>query len=209
MAELQRNFLQGIMNKDLDPHFLPDGQYREGLNIIVSDSDGGFVEIEGSNNGAVQNYLGNELQNTSLGLTNAQCIGSLSYEASNLIYWLVASDTADAIYEYNESLGLTTTILKSTKATPTTPSVLNFNKEFPAIGINYINGLLLWTDNYNPPRKINIERAKNYIVNGFTEDDINVIVAPPISAPTIALSSTGDSNNLENKFVYFAYIIVT
>ena len=99
MAELQRNFLQGIMNKDLDPHFLPDGQYRDGLNIIVADSDGGFVEIDGSNNGSVQNYLGNSLLNTSLGLTNAQCIGSISYEANNLIYWLVASDTADAIYE--------------------------------------------------------------------------------------------------------------
>ena len=142
MAELQRNFLQGIMNKDLDPHFLPDGQYRNGLNIIVADSDGGFVEIEGSNNGAVQNYLGNELQNTSLGLTNAQCIGSLSYEASNLIYWLVASDTADAIYEYNESLGLTTIVLYSPKVSPTTPSVLNFNKTFYVTGINYINGLL-------------------------------------------------------------------
>ena len=205
MAELQRNFLQGIMNKDLDPHFLPDGQYRDALNIIVGDSDGQFIAIEGSNNGAAQNYLGNELQNTSLGLTNAQCIGSLSYEASNLIYWLVASDTADAIYEYNESLGLTTIVLKATKATPTTPSILNFNKTFYVTGINYINGLLFWTDNYNPPRRINIERAKNYGVNGFTEEDINVIVAPPIAAPTIALSNTGDSNNLENKFVYFSY----
>ena len=205
MAELQRNFLQGIMNKDLDPHFLPDGQYRDALNIIVGDSDGQFIAIEGSNNGAAQNYLGNELQNTSLGLTNAQCIGSLSYDASNLIYWLVASDTADAIYEYNESLGLTTIVLKATKATPTTPSILNFNKTFYVTGINYINGLLFWTDNYNPPRRINIERAKNYGVDGFTEDDINVIVAPPLGAPAITLSNTGDSNNLENKFLYFAY----
>ena len=193
------------MNKDLDPHFLPDGQYRDGLNIIVADSDGGFVEIDGSNNGSVQNYLGNELQNTSLGLTNAQCIGSISYEANNLIYWLVASDTADAIYEYNESLGLTTIVLKATKATPTTPSILNFNKTFYVTGINYINGLLFWTDNYNPPRRINIERAKNYGVNGFTEEDINVIVAPPLHAPNIILTLDGSANNLENKFIYFSY----
>jgi hypothetical protein len=205
MAELQRNFLQGIMNKDLDPHFLPDGQYRDGLNIIVSDSDGGFIALDGSHNGSLQNYLGNELQNTSLGLTNAQCIGSISYEASNLIYWLVASDTADAIYEYNESLGLTTIVLKATKSTPTTPSILNFNKTFYVTGINYINGLLFWTDNYNPPRRINIERAKNYGVDGFTEEDINVIVAPPLYAPTIGLTLEGNANNLENKFIYFAY----
>lgn len=205
MAELQRNFLQGIMNKDLDPHFLPDGQYRDALNIIVGDSDGGFVAIDGSNNGSAQNYLGNSLLNTSLGLTNAQCIGSISYEASNLIYWLVASDTADAIYEYNESLGLTTIVLKATKVTPTTPSILNFNKTFYVTGINYINGLLFWTDNYNPPRRINIERAKNYGVDGFTQEDINVIVAPPLNAPNIALTLEGDTNNLENKFIYFSY----
>jgi len=205
MAELQRNFLQGIMNKDLDPHFLPDGQYRDGLNIIVNDSDGQFIAIEGSNNGSVQNYLGNTLLNTSLGLVNPKCIGSISYEASNLIYWLVASDTADAIYEYNESIGLTTVVLKATKATPTTPSILNFNKSFYVTGINYINGLLFWTDNYNPPRRINIERAKTYGVDNFNEFDINVIVAPPISSPAIYLSNTGSSNNLENKFLYFAY----
>jgi hypothetical protein len=192
------------MNKDLDPHFLPDGQYRDALNIIVGDSDGQFVAIEGSNNGAAQNYLGNTLMNSALGLTNATCIGALAYDAQNLIYWLVAADNADAIFEYNETLDLTTIVLKATKVSGQ-PSLLNFNKTFYVTGINYINGLLFWTDNYNPPRRINIERAKNYGVNGFTEDDISVIVAPPLSAPSIALSNTGDSNNLEDKFLYFAY----
>jgi hypothetical protein len=192
------------MNKDLDPHFLPDGQYRDALNIIVGDSDGQFVAIEGSNNGAAQNYLGNTLMNSALGLTNATCIGALAYDAQNLIYWLVAADNADAIFEYNETLDLTTIVLKATKVSGQ-PSLLNFNKTFYVTGINYINGLLFWTDNYNPPRRINIERAKNYGVNNFTEDDISVILAPPLSAPTIALSNTGDSNNLENKFLYFAY----
>ncbi len=205
MAELQRNFLQGIMNKDLDPHFLPDGQYRDALNIIVGDSDGQFVSTEGSNNGSAQNYLGNKLMNTALGLNNAKCIGSLANDASNVIYWLVAADNADAIYEYNELLDKTTIVLKATKATPTTPSLLNFNKSFYVTGINYINGLLFWTDNYNPPRRVNVERAKNYGVDNFTQSDINVIVAPPLSAPAITLSNSGESNNLEDKFLYFAY----
>jgi hypothetical protein len=210
MAELQRNFLQGIMNKDLDPHFLPDGQYRDGLNIIVGDSDGQFISTEGSNNGSVQNYLGNRLMNSSLGLTNAKCIGALSYSESNLIYWLVAADNADAIFEYNETLDLTTTVLRAAKTTPTTPSLLNFNKSFYVTGINYINGLLFWTDNYNPPRKINIERCKNFAINNFatvTAADINVIVQPPLSSPTISFPSVVDPNpnNLENKFLYFSY----
>ena len=193
------------MNKDLDPHFLPDGAYRDALNIIVGDSDGAFVPTEGSHNGVAQNYLGNILKGTDYELTNAMCIGSLAYETNNSIYWLVASDTLDAIYEYNETLDITTPVLQATKATSTTPSLLGFNKEYFVTGINYINGLLFWTDNLNPPRRINIDRAKNYAVDGFTEADINVILAPPLSAPTINLYTDGESNNLENKFLYFSY----
>lgn len=197
------------MNKDVDPHFLPDGQYREALNIIVGDSDDTFGD--GSHNGVAQNYLGNTLKNSNLGLTNAQCIGALSFAPNSVIYWLIASNEADLIVEYNELIDLTTVVLKATKVNPTTPSILNFNKEFVVTGINYINGLLFWTDNYNPPRRINIDRAKNYPINPltggsiFTEADINVIVKPPLTAPTINLTTSGDANNLENKFVYFAY----
>jgi hypothetical protein len=205
MIELQRNFLSGVMNKDLDPHFLPDGVYQDALNIIVGDSDGAFVSSEGSHNGVAQNYLGNILKGTDYELTNALTIGSLAYEANNCIYWLVASDTLDAIYEYNELTDTTTPVLQATKATPTTASLLGFDKAFFVTGINYINGLLFWTDNLNPPRRINIDRAKNYAVDGFTEADINVILAPPLSAPTINLYSEGEANNLENKFLYFSY----
>jgi hypothetical protein len=209
MAELQRNFLQGIMNKDLDPHFLPDGQYRDALNIIVSDSDGTFSTADGQHNGSAQNYLGNTLMNSSLGLSNAKCIGALSYGASNLIYWLISADEADAIFEYNESLDLTTPVLKCQRDV-NGKTLLNFNKQFIVTGINYINGLLFWTDNYNPPRKINVERCKNYAINNFatvTEADINVIVQPPLSSPTIVLSNdtSTTANNLENKFIYFSY----
>jgi hypothetical protein len=185
------------MNKDLDPHFLPDGTYRDAMNIIVGDS-------ESSNDGAAQNLLGNTMLNSDLGLVNARCIGALSYDAENLIYWLVTSDLADVIYEYNELLATTTVVLRASKGT-TTKSILNFNKDYPVTGINYINGLLFWTDNYNPPRRINISRCKSYPTNGFTESDINVIVKPPISGPIIGLTKEGDATSLDNRFIYFAY----
>jgi hypothetical protein len=205
MAELQRNFLQGIMNKDLDPHFLPDGQYRDALNIIVADSDGTFSTTDGQHNGVVQNYLGNIQMNSSLGLQpDALCIGAISVPAQNTIYWFVTSSDFDAIFEYNEEFDTTDVVLKSTK---NGSNVLNFNPNYRITGVNYINGLLFWTDNYNPPRKINIERCKNYAEDGFTEDDISVIVKPPIASPVIALSNdtATTANNLENKFIYFAY----
>lgn len=205
MAELQRNFLQGIMNKDLDPHFLPDGQYRDALNIIVADSDGTFSTTDGQHNGVVQNYLGNIQMNSSLGLQpDALCIGAISVPAQSTIYWFVTSNDFDAIFEYNEEFDTTDVVLKSTKGGS---NVLNFNQNYRITGVNYINGLLFWTDNYNPPRKINIERCKNYSEDGFTEDDISVIVKPPIASPVITLSNdtATTANNLENKFIYFAY----
>ena len=210
MAELQRNFLQGIMNKDLDPHFLPDGQYRDALNIIVADSDGTFSTVDGEHNGVAQNYLGNIQMNESIGLGNsAICIGAISNPAANTIYWFVTSDSYDAIYEYNEQQNTTTAVLKSSKDAG---NVLNFNALYRITGVNYINGLLFWTDNYNPPRKINIERSKNYPINQygesvFTEDDISVILRPPIASPALSFPVVDDTlpNNLENKFLYFAY----
>jgi hypothetical protein len=199
MAELQRNFLQGIMNSDVDPHFLPDGQYVYASNIAVVDSDISRV-------GVAHNYLGNLLADGTIGLVNAKCIGAIAVDARNLIYWFVTSDFADAIYEYNSTEGDTTIVLKATKTTPLGRTILNFSNDYLITGVNYLNGMLFWTDNLNPPRKINVDTCKNYSVNGFTQDDINVIVKPPLKAPSIGLSNTvGQSNFLENKFLYFSY----
>ena len=51
MPEIQHTFTAGKMNKDLDERLLPNGQYRDALNIQVASSDGDDV-------GAVQNILG-------------------------------------------------------------------------------------------------------------------------------------------------------
>ena len=56
MAKLQHTFVQGKMNKDLDERLVPNGQYRDAQNIQVSTS-------EGSDIGAVENILGNAIQN--------------------------------------------------------------------------------------------------------------------------------------------------
>ena len=38
MAEIKSAFNQGKMNKDLDERIIPNGQYREALNVQVSSS---------------------------------------------------------------------------------------------------------------------------------------------------------------------------
>ena len=56
MAEIKNNFSQGKMNKDLDERLIPNGEYRDALNIEVTTS-------EGSNVGSVENIIGNKSLN--------------------------------------------------------------------------------------------------------------------------------------------------
>jgi len=213
--ELKKTFLAGKMNKDLDERLLSGGQYEDALNITIDTS-------EGSNIGSITNSLGNTvvgnittiLSTYSIGSTNARAMGAVAYEPLNLIYWFVSADEYDAIFEYSEITGTMEEVLICTKASASTPSKLNLSKEHLITGVNYMpshkdsGALLLWTDNYNPPRKINIKRAKSYSVDDSRIDiDIDVILRPPLKAPVIYPVKTDEvlSNNMEERFLYFAY----
>jgi hypothetical protein len=138
---------------------------------------------------------------------NARTIGAVTFESDNLIYYLVASDKLDGVFEYNEKTNKITRVLQSNKASAATASKLNFNQNYYVTGINYVDGFLYWTDNFNPPRRINISRAKGYdIDDDRIDDDISVILEPPLNAPMIDMIATGNQeNNLQETFVQFSY----
>lgn len=210
MAEIEKKFLSGRMNKDVDKRLVGDGEYLDAVNVTVNTSEGSTI-------GAAQNPYGNEkiadintiLQARGLSsISNPIVIGAIPYEAMNLIYWFVTSDNFDGIFEYNELTGDTVLVLGSTTGQ------LNFNGRYIITGVNYIynddGSLLFWTDGYNPPRRINISRCKTYnISDPKIDDDINVVLRPPLSAPYIRLSNTNTvdlrPNNIEQKFLYFSY----
>ncbi len=223
MADLKNTFIQGKMNKDLDERLVPQGQYRDALNITVETS-------EGSNVGAAQNSLGNTLADSQGRLIhqiagasvncNARTIGSVAYESGNKIYYFVASDEFDGIYEYDDTTGENRRVLQSMKANPSTASKLNFRKEYAITEVNHIigpdgNTFLYWTDDYNPPRRINIGRCISDLngTGGYAIDDpridydIDVVLEPPLYAPHIELvnDESEEANNMEEKFLYFAY----
>lgn len=62
---------------------------------------------------------------------------------------------------------------------------LNFSKNHLITGINVIEDLLFWTDNYNQPRKININKAINDPTYYDSEDKISVAKIAPYAAPLI------------------------
>ncbi len=200
--ETRRNFASGKMNKDVDERILPDGEYRDGLNITVGSS-------ESSNIGAVQNVLGNEaISNIAIITgtpTNPKVIGAVAVESPRLIYWMMTSDTYDAIFELDVESGNVYKVFKSTKVSGV--SQLNFDQTYLITGINYINGMLFWTDNNGQPRRINVARCKSYPNDSVKFDkDSYVILRPPLNAPYIVMKNDGtQSNNMSEKFLYFAY----
>jgi len=62
-----------------------------------------------------------------------------------------------AILTFSESI---TTIPSGTTLTLEADRVLNFSSNRHITGINILDGMLFWTDNYSEPKKVNIERGK-------------------------------------------------
>lgn len=199
--KVTNNFVQGKMNKDIDERLLPKGQYSHAENLRVSSSDESDV-------GSVENVRGNK-KLTNFGLTNAKTIGAFTDSSNQKIYWFVTADEKDLVVEYDFVNKLTNILLESTNPN----GELGFNKDYLITGVAKVyNGdssrdLLVWTDNLNPPRKINIERSKTYGADGFDKDDISLIKRPPIAAPTVELTFNTDTteNSIENKFLSFSY----
>lgn len=210
MADISRTFQKGVMNQDLDERLLPNGYYRYAKNVTVNSY--GAKDV-----GAIQNAYGNSIASnisnlvTSGTVTNPIVIGAVAYEPKSLIYWLVTANEFDAIFECNVASQQVSRVLQCSKPNPGSP--LNFNANQIVTGINYVEGedgndYLFWTDNYNPPRRININRCKGYTADDPSiADDISVIMTPPLNAPYITLyqNNTPDSTNLKEKFVYFSY----
>ena len=202
MPEIKNSFSKATMNKDLDERVVPNGQFRDAMNIQISTSEGSAV-------GTAQNILGNTMVEqivSGFGYKKMKCIGGITDEKNNVLYWFVTSDDTDAIIEHHDD-GTTTPILVDKNA-GTVDAVLKFEYNNIITGINIIDDLLFWTDNVNEPRKVNIKRLKlnNHVdlnthssvfpdgpgswMTPITEDHITVIKKRPNSAPEIIFKDT-------------------
>jgi hypothetical protein len=210
MGNVKRNFIKGRMNKSVDERLVPNGEYIDALNVRLGST-------EGSEIGSVENSKGNTrlttLQYQGVDLSDsARCIGAFEDGVNETIYWFIhdsdnsasATGVVDIIASFRTTDEVLTYHVIST-------SVLNFNPTFLITGVNKVEDLLFFTDDYNPPRKINV--VENYPqpiaatdVDQITNDDINVIKKPPTAAPTLTLIDIpGEEDYLESHFVSFSY----
>ena len=92
MANLQRNFIAGRMNKSLEQRLLPNGEYTNAVNVRLGST-------EQSEIGSVENSKGNTKLtqlayiNGTLLSDNARCIGAYEDSANETLYWFVHDPT--------------------------------------------------------------------------------------------------------------------
>ena len=224
MPKFSRNFTAGKMNKTFDERVVPQGEYIDAMNVRMGST-------ENSEFGVIENTKGNlpltalKFLNTPLSV-DAKCIGAYEDGAMETLYWFVhdpnfplgLTGKLDLILSFNINNSFLTYHVITIDNGGNVDTTLNFNALYPITGVNKIENLLFFTDNYNAPRVINITR--NYAVpSGFPltdaggpaaalllEESLLVIKKPPTESPTVQLLNTvGQQNFLEERFISFAY----
>ena len=78
MPKVTNTFIKSKLNKDLDARLIPNGEYRDAVNVQVSRSESDSV-------GSLENVLGNKLIKD-FGNTDLTCIGYFANESTGMIY---------------------------------------------------------------------------------------------------------------------------
>jgi len=219
MANIQRNFIAGRMNKSVDERLVPNGEYIDALNIRMGSTEGSEIGVLENSKGNTQlttlEYNGEALS------ANARCIGAFDDGANETMYWFIHDSTfdfgqqlegkLDMVVSYNVNTTAVVYHLISINDGGGVNTTLNFNPEYLITGVNKVEDLLFFTDNLNQPREINVKRGYSQpdtitLLDGFDYDDILVIKRPPSAAPEVALVTTSPNETfLEERFICFAY----
>lgn len=223
MANIQRNFIAGRMNKSLDERLIPNGEYEDALNVRLGST-------EGSEIGSVENSKGNtkmtslqyeetgSISGAELLSDQARCLGAYEDGQNNRIYWFVHDPAftigntgkIDLIVSFNpttENLSYHVISIDDGSGGSTT---LNFNATHLITAVDLVDDLLFFTDNFNPPRVINVtQNYPNplYNIDVVTAEELMVIKKPPTSSPLLTLKVQPNNSDdfLQERFICFAY----
>ncbi len=220
MANLVRNFIKGRMNKSVDERLVPQGEYIDAQNIRMGST-------EDSEIGAVENTKGNTQLTTlvypATGTAlsaNATCLGAYSDGANETMYWFVhdpsftegATGKLDLIVSYNmRSDLLTYHVVSIDNPSTASTTTLNFDPQYLITGIDLVDDLLFFTDDFNPPRRINVTVSYPLpsvlnVDSGVLGDDILVIKRPPLEPPTVAaVDVVSREDYMEERVLCFGY----
>lgn len=213
-------FANGGLNKDVDENYLKPNEYQDALNIRITDK-------LNSEDGVVSNVKGNTFVLFSELVTaypisldppilipcSNKCIGNYANEQNGKYYSFIWNSCGcHTITEYDPFTNTITKVLQSRTDTGDV-DILNFQQFSLINGVSIVdNDYLYWTDGYNPPRGIQISKAKTGTYY-TTSASISLIKRPPqkLIIPTYGddpSTPPGSSNRLKNQLFQFRYLYV-
>lgn len=183
---------------DKDERLLQPGDMTEAQNVTITERGEGSGSIVKTFKGAKEsspNVLHNELNLAE----DVTVIGKIEDPQRNFVYFFVSDDvgnTLDSIIQHDPASDSYRTVLKS--------SWLNFsntgfvkadvlNKDFKRDGT--IQTVLYFTDNVNPPRKINVDRALDGDYDTYSNSELDIALGSMRAAPTIPPSFHFDTDS--------------
>ena len=218
MPELKHGFGAAKMNKDADERTVPNGEYRDALNVQIVTSDGSDV-------GTLQTLLGNEEMDSSsyqgLLSSQAKCVGSIADEANNKIYYFVSDQTnyTDYIFQYDlvsksiipiivDKWRVDTTVSQTTTTSPTS---IKTHFTISDLGSSLIN-----TTNVRPGMSVSspdipIPPGLGIFVYRIKNDNagnwkcyLDVDLPPSLAGVSTSLTSVGFSSTMGDALVFTA-----
>ena len=197
--KIQNTFSKGTVNKDADPRFINSNELIDAENFFVN-------TVEGAGGGIGKNALGNALK-TTYTVAGGKNVGTGVNTSNGKVYNFVKGTSYDFIIEYDSDTLDVENVVQSTTGTR-----LNFKEGERITNVEVVIGnteadtLLKFSGDSNPPRILNIARAKTWGLDGFTAEEIMLIKAPPLFPPTVVQVKTLDDkeNFLKDKYISFA-----
>ena len=204
---------------DKDERLIKPGEMVEAQNVTIVERGEGsdfVIKTMAGNTSATPKTTADGIQGS------VEVIGQVADDQRGFLYVFVkgtSDSNLDAIYQYNESDTTYKEVLKTSRFSFRSGSVSFvkadvLNKSFQRDG--NIQTVLYFTDNINPPRKINVDRALSgeYDNNLFTADDFDTALGAmrcaSVKPPTFAFDTDTNTtdNNFEQNAMQFATQIV-
>ena len=216
---ITKKLLIGGLNTDDSEYLLDPKEYLGGLNIRFATSEKGQV-------GKISNVEGNVEKTETINDAGAritfilpsgtnEVIGAFEDTANRRIVWFNwNSSGTHGIYCYDFDTDLIYTVFKNADIT----GGLNFQRDKFIHSITYIDNILFWTDDYNEPRRINLERGiktnhptysgtDGVFAVPVTQSALTIIRPQPVYPLTIGFFNSSDDLNFDvyqgtYRFVY-------
>ena len=203
MIEIEANFSGGL-NLDDSIYNVPMNAYIDALNVTRD-------AVEGSNDKAITNIVGNRLVSYSLPSGRNKCIGAFPNTLRNTVIYMVWNENDfDLVLEYDDTTRTISSIFENLTDSDNV-DILEFDENKKITSINVYprdeGDLLYFLDSLGRPTYMDIALFKAGAYTPVTRDIIDVCKRPPLSPPQCVYSNDTQrrSNNLRNKLFRFKY----